>query len=214
MKKFLVIAALLMVGVGGVLAAEYTAPTAAQVQGVLADPGSLGSLLAGASAEQAAAVLLQAITAADASALTEDQKKQAIAMLVARGVIAMGRKGNDTVAALAASVGDKWYSTVVASAFSVSLNVQATLAKILAAVGADTVKGRAAIAAAADPQGVLGIQLYAAVHGLGAPAVAGGGARAPGGQTGRPVATSGGDAERPPTPPPPTPPPYRGQSGR
>lgn len=212
MNKMLIVALITLVTAGVSLAANFTPPTAEQVQAVLSDPGSMGGLLKGASAEQAGAVVLQAITAADSSSLTEDQKKQVVAMLVARGMIAMRGKGNDMVAALAASVGDKWYSTVVASAFATTKNRQTTLSKILAAVGADTAKGKAAIAAAADPQGVLGIQLFTAISSLTAPVGLGGGAASsvPGVQTGRPVVTSGGEAERP-VPTPPTPPRYPGQ---
>jgi hypothetical protein len=215
MKKIIMAVAVMTLISGVTFAAGFTAPTSDQIQAVLANPASLGGLLSGATAEQAAAVLLQSITAADASTLSEDQKKQVVAMVVARATKAMGSQSNAMVASLAASVSDKWYSTVIAAAITASNNRQATLAAILASVGADSAKGKAAIAAAANPQGVLGIQLYTSVHSvaqsLGGASLGGplGGVIGAGLQTARPNATVVAGETAVLTPP--VPPPYKGQ---
>lgn len=137
----------------------FAPPTDAEIDGLLADPASLSAMLEGATGPQAADVLLAAIEKIDGLELTADEKKQAIATLVALAVNTPGLDVTAMMASLAKKVSTVWLPTVVAAAVLVSDNAQAIIDAVVQALGRDTDAAAAALAAAREPEIVLGVPL-------------------------------------------------------
>lgn len=176
--SYMLVAAALTCGVTSALA-EYTAPTDAQIDGLLADPQGLDGLVKGATPQQIADVVDSAVDKVDASNLTDDQKQQVVAILAAEAVLAAGDKAPEVVKLIVQQTDKKWLGTIVASAV-VAGEAQASeiLAAVLTLFAPDSPDALAAKAAAAQPAYVLGAQLYALIKSLVSPTK---GAAVPGG---------------------------------
>ena len=172
----LLLAVTLILGFAISATADYTPPTDAQVVGLLANPSGLGDLVEGATPQQVADVVLRAIVKIDAAtALTEDDKKQLVAVLTAEAVTVTGDDCPAAVAAIAKGVGEKWLPVVVAAGTVAAGNLGGkVLDAIVLALGADTPAAQVARDAAADPVGVLGHGIYLLVLQIVTPPAPGG----------------------------------------
>lgn len=139
----------------------FTPPTPEQMAMLSSAPASIADLIKGATPGQAAGVLTNAIGSVDKSTLTDDQKKQLMARLVAYAVVQMGSRAPDMMAIVVRGVPDRWLQLVVATAMVAAPDyANAMRREILAALGAETDKGKLAEAAASDPHAILGDLLY------------------------------------------------------
>ena len=162
MKTFIIIAAVvgsLLVGVTG--AQAFTPPTSETIATLVSAPSGIAPLIKDATPQQAADVLLKGIEAIDAAKLSDEQKKQLIARLVAYAVAQMGKNAPDMMALVVRSVSVRNLQLVVASAMVAAPDYMNAMQKaILDALGADTEKGRLAAAAVKNPHAVLGDIIY------------------------------------------------------
>jgi hypothetical protein len=129
-------------------------PLATQRQTVLADPSSIDALIEGASPAEAAAVLAAVLKELDGQNLTPEQKRDFIALLVARVTHVLPKKIEFTME-LIARVDDQWVDVVIAAAYSATgLDVEfkkALVGKSPKAIG--------------DPEATLGLLLYTRILG-------------------------------------------------
>lgn len=143
--------------------AEWSAPTPDQMDALLSVPGDMAGLVNNATPEQAADVVVKAIAKVDASeTLTEEQKKQLIARLVAYAVVKMGSKAPEMMALIVVKVDQDWLQTVVAAGMTAGRDYgDAMRQKIFEALGGEeTPKGDLARTAMDDPKLILGVRLY------------------------------------------------------
>ena len=143
--------------------AEWSAPTPAQIDALLSVPGDMAGLVMGATPEQAADVVVKAIEKVNASeTLTEEQKKQLIARLVAYAVVELGSKAPEMMALIVGKVDQDWLQIVVAAGITAGRDYgDAMRSKILEALGGEgTPRGDLARTAMDDPKSILGTQLY------------------------------------------------------
>jgi len=152
-----------VIGSPSALLAEWSDPTPEQIDALVSVPDNMAGLVEGATPEQAAGVVVKAIAKVDASAtLTEGQKKQLIARLVAYAVVEMGSKAPDMMALIVGRVDQDWLQTVVAAGITAGRDYgDAMRSGILEALGGEgTPKGDLAMTAMDDPNSILGTQLY------------------------------------------------------
>jgi hypothetical protein len=136
------------------VAPSHVAPSDAQIQKVLADPSSIDALIWGASPTEAAEVLAAVLEKLDGQNLTPEQKRDFIALLVARVTRVIPKKIEFTME-LIALVDDQWVDLVIAAAYSATgLDVEfkkALVGKSPKAIG--------------DPEATLGLLLYTRILG-------------------------------------------------
>jgi hypothetical protein len=159
MKTTLITSIVAVLIVSGVAAqAQYTAPTDAQLRAVLtANEGGLSALFEGASAEQAAAVVVRMIGMINTSPVGVPKKQQVIAVLTARMVQIMGDAAAATMAAVVVGAEAQWRPTiVVAAALAAGDDAEVLLDVVVKALGSDAEAVAAAREAATSPLSVLG----------------------------------------------------------
>ena len=142
----------------------FEAPSDDAVKGVLSDPASISSIIGDASFNEAADVVVRVFAAVDESALSDSEKTQFIALLVARVMRSFPEKA-DLAGALLNRVNADWKPIVAAAS--------------IAANSDDAVKQALATQteAVANPKRVLGEALYYLIVGR----VGGGTLGSPGG---------------------------------
>lgn len=94
----------------------YDAPSDAQIEQLLANPGQMGTLLTGATTDEAAGVVQRAITAVENSNLDAAAKSQTVALLTARLVKILGANDAAGIKTLINAVDDQWKDEVAAAA--------------------------------------------------------------------------------------------------
>ncbi len=153
--------------------ADFTPPTDDQLDGLLADPGSLKTICESATPAQIADVVVKAIAKTDASNLPQRKKKQVVAVLTAKAVLLGGEQAPAVVAGIVAGVNPLWIPIVVASAtVSAGEISDSVLAAVLEQLGADSPAAPGATAAHDNPASVLGNALYGLVAQISAPGAA------------------------------------------
>ena len=99
------IAFVLIVLLAGIVSAQaFTQPTAEQLRKAANDPAQVGSLLQGASKEQAAAVILGIIGEVQKMEIPLEQKKQRVAAILAAAQISLGEQAELVMALVTPSV--------------------------------------------------------------------------------------------------------------
>jgi len=157
----ILVAATVALGVTVAAMADFTPPTDAQIEGLLADTTQLESLIKDATPAQIADVVLKAIAKAEASTeLTDAQKKQVIVLLSARATVLSGPSAPEVIALVAKDCSATALPVVVAAAAVASGKQSDSIVNaVVAALGADSPEATVARNAARDPGGTLGTAL-------------------------------------------------------
>ena len=141
----------------------YTTPTADQIAQVAADHTKLNALLQGASADEAAMVVVQAINSVQASTLTPAAKAQATSLLHTRGLLLSGETAPRMVSTMLGKL-DKALVPVIAA--STAIAVGGTEGPVIGAIKQASGPANADVVATAlaDPVSVLGADNVAVVQ--------------------------------------------------
>lgn len=167
MKTMRWLMTVLLMGTLAVPAMAYTPPTDDQIAGVLADHSQLNALLEGATPDQAASVVAQALAKLDQSTLPAGGKSQTAALLYARALLLSGESAPQFAGSLAGQVKAELLPVLAAAtAIAVGSSDGPVVTALAKAAGSNAAAAEAIMAAANDPVSALGEDSVALVQQL------------------------------------------------